>query len=621
MSNVFLFLSGLFNWVVMTSLMASFLVVIILLVKLVLKDNLKLKWQYAIWFVLIARLMMPFAPESSFSMFNVFSILHKLETVTNVSNIMDYNQSIPVSNQSNAEKLGQSMGRKTSITATNQTILKNPSLVQQNSITSSKAKKINIGLSIHTGVLFVWLLGMLSLAWYIVHSNRKIVRKLIKYSPVKNKMILSVFEHCKKELRVKRKIPLIISPSVDGPTLYGFIFPAILLPEKGLEKFTDNEFRYIFLHELVHYKRKDIFLNWTMMLLLLLHWFNPLLWYAYKKMREDQELSCDAIAVSHIHPNEVKEYGYTIIKLIESYSESSWIPAFANFSADKSQLKRRIKMITFFKKNSYKWSIIGITVLILLSGCALTNGKTTGDKKSNNVVIQLLKYGQQGNVKSAINKVNNIPKDQLDSTILGVVSDWHMYKNKYGAFPPADLRIVMSLLDRGANPNVKNKDSEPLIFLSVQDMSLYKTIAGDKRTDLNVKYKGQTIDQAVKQEQQKRNNSVTPYIDTKSLTLSNTDLTLINIINLSTKYTNQSDIEKLKTLYLNKQLPFKGKPSYKIIGEELISIDNSQDHQMVVTMNETTVPIIGDNVDGKTHSAIYVFKQDSNEKWKIVSKD
>lgn len=102
----------------------------------------------------------------------------------------------------------------------------------------------------------------------------------------------------------------------------------------------------------------------------------PVLWYAYKKMREDQELSCDAAAISHIHPDEVKEYGYTIIKLLENYKQSSWVPAVAHFSADKSQLKRRIQMITFFKKNSYKWSVLGLAVIIVLSGCALTNSKS-----------------------------------------------------------------------------------------------------------------------------------------------------------------------------------------------------------------------------------------------------
>ncbi|GJM74662.1 hypothetical protein HMSSN036_68780 [Paenibacillus macerans] len=45
-----------------------------------------------------------------------------------------------------------------------------------------------------------------------------------------------------------------------------------------------------------------------MTVLLIMHWFNPVLWYAYRKMREDQELSCDAKTVSYIGSDEAKQY-------------------------------------------------------------------------------------------------------------------------------------------------------------------------------------------------------------------------------------------------------------------------------------------------------------------------
>jgi len=57
--------------------------------------------------------------------------------------------------------------------------------------------------------------------------------------------------------------------------------------------------RYVFLHELGHLKRGDILVNWLMALPLVLHWFNPLVWYAIQRIRVDGESACDALALSH----------------------------------------------------------------------------------------------------------------------------------------------------------------------------------------------------------------------------------------------------------------------------------------------------------------------------------
>ncbi|MEK4511003.1 hypothetical protein EJP82_14570 [Paenibacillus anaericanus] len=60
-----------------------------------------------------------------------------------------------------------------------------------------------------------------------------------------------------------------------------------------------------------------------MSVLLSLHWFNSLLWYTYcLRMREDQEIACDAFALSRINPAESKDYAFTIIKLLETFKIS-----------------------------------------------------------------------------------------------------------------------------------------------------------------------------------------------------------------------------------------------------------------------------------------------------------
>lgn len=92
--------------------------------------------------------------------------------------------------------------------------------------------------------------------------------------------------------------------------------PRLLIPYGIINKLSEEEKRYVFLHELAHLKRKDNLINWIMVLVQALHWFNPIVWYAFYKMREDCEVACDADVLSLLNPAEHKKYGETIINLI-----------------------------------------------------------------------------------------------------------------------------------------------------------------------------------------------------------------------------------------------------------------------------------------------------------------
>ncbi|WP_356711137.1 M56 family metallopeptidase [Paenibacillus sp. CECT 9249] len=90
--------------------------------------------------------------------------------------------------------------------------------------------------------------------------------------------------------------------------------------------------------------------------LLALHWFNPILWYAYYRMRADREIACDALVLSRIRPGESGAYGHAMIKLLEDVSELSRQPFTASFSGSKKQLQRRIAMIAKYRPQTFRWS-------------------------------------------------------------------------------------------------------------------------------------------------------------------------------------------------------------------------------------------------------------------------
>lgn len=81
-----------------------------------------------------------------------------------------------------------------------------------------------------------------------------------------------------------------------------------------LEALSVEELRHVFLHELVHLRRWDLPASWACALLQVVHWFNPMVWLAFRRMRTDRELACDQVALRSLPPAERADYGRTLIK-------------------------------------------------------------------------------------------------------------------------------------------------------------------------------------------------------------------------------------------------------------------------------------------------------------------
>ena len=90
--------------------------------------------------------------------------------------------------------------------------------------------------------------------------------------------------------------------------------PKLLLPEGEMG---DNALRYSLLHELTHFKRRDIWLKTLALLVNAIHWFNPFMWYMTRLVERDTELACDEAALKLLPTEEHKAYGTTILDAVE----------------------------------------------------------------------------------------------------------------------------------------------------------------------------------------------------------------------------------------------------------------------------------------------------------------
>ncbi|RRJ64053.1 hypothetical protein EHV15_14780 [Paenibacillus oralis] len=360
------------GWLFQTSIMVSVLVGLVLLLKWALKDRLPVKWQYALWLIVLLRALLPWAPESSISMYNLFSVSEPSGRIDAlIAQVAEQRHPGPDAAEPAAQEISPNGAAEVSGQASKMETTASPadSFQPSGGLTSKEG--------VYAGLFGLWLIGVIALSVYLFRINRRFAKSIVSGSHrTVNPEMEELLQSCQHKLSIRRKISLWITDQGSGPALHGLWSPKILLPSTIADQFSANEIKYIFLHELVHHKRKDIAVNWVMTALLILHWFNPVLWYAYRKMREDQELSCDAKAVSYIGQDEAKQYGHTIIKLLETLTaKPPRLLATANFSKNRMEIKRRITMISLFKKTSLKRTALGLILVAVIVSIALTNAK------------------------------------------------------------------------------------------------------------------------------------------------------------------------------------------------------------------------------------------------------
>ncbi|HDR8030778.1 TPA: M56 family metallopeptidase [Bacillus cereus] len=310
-----------------------------------------------LWIILIIRLVLPWSPDSSYSIYSVLTYKNDdafISSQNPVASILTKERMQELKNIDNTKDL-----------------------TKEDTYTSSSTQTYNNEKTVpfYTIFIYIWLTGVILLCFATFIMNRRLLLYIKKQPVITDEKIIQIFEKCKHSMSIQRNIPLFVSGKVSSPTVFGFIRPKLLLSTVHMEILDEQQLRYIFYHELAHIKRRDVGVNWLMHGLLILNWFNPILWYAYSCMREDQELACDALALTCIDSEEQIAYGHTIISLLEHYSSYYQVPSIANFSKNKRALKRRILMIKKFQKKSYRWSAIGAVAVIAVSSVSLLNAR------------------------------------------------------------------------------------------------------------------------------------------------------------------------------------------------------------------------------------------------------
>ncbi|MDR3600372.1 MAG: M56 family metallopeptidase [Desulfosporosinus sp.] len=254
-----------FDWVWHTSASVSVLIIFLLVVKFVLKSKINARLHYLLWSFVIVSLLLPWTPQSSFSLYNF----------TNLDTLKTPFFNVGTKPSSRSASIGAGLADKETDNRFNEIVAQIPSKPSTNESLNS----IITSLFTDRMLFYIWFMGIAIFIAVTTLVNSSFIQR-IKGQSVLDLKLLTALTEAKNKLNIKDEVPLIQTMVITSPSLHGLFHPEILIPVGILEEFNPEQLNHVFVHELLHLKRKDVWVNWLIQGLLILHWFNPLLWYA-----------------------------------------------------------------------------------------------------------------------------------------------------------------------------------------------------------------------------------------------------------------------------------------------------------------------------------------------------
>lgn len=173
-----------------------------------------------------------------------------------------------------------------------------------------------------------------------------------------------IFTDIKKEMGIKKDVRLACSEACISPAVSGIRRPVVVFPtwKSGMGA---KEYRYIFQHELAHVKNHDLLIRYAGLLVMALHWYNPLAYFLFHEICAVSEMYCDSLVVRGKGDDVRREYGGLILTLATQDTgagKGNFFAAMAN-SRNKRIYKRRILEM---KRKETNHAVLAVVVAALL---------------------------------------------------------------------------------------------------------------------------------------------------------------------------------------------------------------------------------------------------------------
>lgn len=376
----------------------SLIIALLLFISPLLNRRYASKWKYLIWIFLAARLLIPFSGAEGRSAADML---------------------VQWKNHITAEDKREGTDTEPAAPAPRRIVVNIPERMTA-PLMKTAAKSVAI---LDIGAV-IWLAGsFLFIAAHLIsylYYKRQVVGNG-RY--VKNAVILQQYLRIKRELHIRHTLPVIEFSEAASPMVLGFFRPVLVLPD---EEYSREELFFILKHELVHWKRGDVY--WKLLFVAAngVHWFNPLVWIMRKEAAVDMELSCDERVTKGADEGTKKAYTETLLSTLHRGCRKN-ITLSTGFYGGKRIMKKRFRNI--LQKTGKKNGVLLLACAVILTvsagtlvGCSVAGsgagdlpGSQAGPEKSAGEITADI---FSGDISGEENTVEDTAEDRMTLTIM-----------------------------------------------------------------------------------------------------------------------------------------------------------------------------------------------------------
>ncbi len=342
------------EWIISSSV----LIAAVLLGRFLLRGRISLRLQYALWAVVLVRLLLPV---------QIFTSDFGTGSMAQTVDIAEPVRQVYVSaNEDRYEREYDAAYRQVVAQYEAAQQQADPIVIEKTAQTMAQSR---MELDFSKILLHIWLGGMAVMTAVIVSCNAHLALQLKR-----RRWALDVPESL---------LSVYVTEAVPTPCVFGFLRPAVYLTPEAAR---DPQVRsHVLEHELTHYRHFDHVWSVLRSLCLVLHWYNPLVWIAAKVSRADAELACDEGALARLGEDQRGDYGRTLIGLTCSAPISELLITATTMTGSAGSIRERIKLLMKRPRNTVLTVTAVILMVTLIVGCTFAGAPETTETTPSGV--------------------------------------------------------------------------------------------------------------------------------------------------------------------------------------------------------------------------------------------
>lgn len=315
------------SWIITSSV----LILIIIVLRYLLRGRISLRLQYALWLIVLIRLLLPFglgsSPVSLTGVVERMPVVQDIESIRQVDDI-EYMQGGTVEGYTG--------------------LLSDEVVHVADNKTPEEFIRMKTALKLRDVAMPLWKLGEAVFLLIFLWGNLNLGNELKK---------------SRSWFPAAGQLPVYITDKVETPCLFGLFIPTIYMTSEAASD--ETVLRHTLEHELTHYYHRDNLWAVLRCIAVAFHWYNPLVWWAAKLSRDDAELACDEATILRLGEDQRADYGRTLIEMTCS-GRPSLLTTATTMTGSKATLKERVQLIAKKPKMAV-YTLVAVVVIAVLA--------------------------------------------------------------------------------------------------------------------------------------------------------------------------------------------------------------------------------------------------------------